>query len=579
MLRFAFFILLICSFNPVLANDVKALHGEVQFTYSGNIRFYTSDNPKTDTPAIHVETWPEFVHAVKELDYRGIFWLVHDVKLEVPKQPILDYEYNLRMYASQEVFWNDQFIGANGVPAANIQDEIPGKTWTSYLIPNDQLTTGLHTIAIRGSDHHRWQDRELIREGWIVPFNPEFRFVSFWSLVPSLLVSIAAVVGIYFLMLYFTEGKQKEHLTFFLLLENLTILGYAIQWEHLVGYTYDLEPINLALEFGSGVATLVLLPLYFLFKHKAAKPWLWLLIATALTLSADKIFPDVQIMGWIGSFSTALIVSVYYGYKQKKLLWWESLGLLGCLFALVTNDFENVFMFFPTLFSLILLSHAITMQQRKRALQQASFIESQLRAELLKKHIQPHFLLNTLTSLMEWVETDVDRSTEFIAELAEEFRLMSKVSSQSLVDLHTELQLCEKHLAIMSLRLQKQCSLQRFNIDGAEKMPPAIFHTLIENAFSHNAYETNAVKFELKKVELENGETEYQFIAPKSSLRTSSFRKLGTGTGRQYIEARLNQSFDHHWRFEEIDEGENWKTTIVVNYKKLKLEQIELSAI
>ena len=270
------------------------------------------------------------------------------------------------------------------------------------------------------------------------------------------------------------------------------------------------------------------------------------------------------------SFSTALIASVYFGIKNKRHLWWESLALFFCLFGVITQDLEDVYFYFPGLISLVLLTHAIAMQQRKAALQQASYIESQLRGELLRKHIQPHFLLNTLTSLMEWVETDVERSSEFIAELADEFRLMSQVSSQPLVDLKTELQLCEKHLAIMGLRLQKDCSLQSSNVDGSELFPPAIFHTLLENAFSHNAYEDKELYFLLEKELLDDDKVCFRFSAPRAVRQTSSFRKMGTGTGRKYIEARLNQSFGKHWAYREISDEQQWITEIEVDYRHLQ---------
>jgi len=234
------------------------------------------------------------------------------------------------------------------------------------------------------------------------------------------------------------------------------------------------------------------------------------------------------------------------------------------------QDLENVYFYLPAFFCLVLFTHAISMQQRRAALQQAQLLESQLRAELLRKHIQPHFLLNTLTSLMEWIETDVERGTEFIAELADEFRMMSKVSSKQLIEIKDEIELCERHLALMSLRLQKTCRLSQEGLAGTELIPPAIFHTLLENAFSHNVFEQSEVVFTLSKHKVDKGQTRFAFKAPRGGVSESSYSKLGTGTGNQYIEARLGQSFGQNWQMKEVVDDSYWTTEIVVDYTKLK---------
>lgn len=565
-----YFIVFLSLISILLSAEEVNLQGKASFIKSDNNRYYVGDNPDWKKPDVVTDNWPEFDHKTRAMDYRGLFWMSFDIYLEVKEVPILDYEYNLHMLAAQEVYWDGQLIGRNGLPGETKEEEIPGNIWTTYLIPNHLITDGKHTLTIRGSNHFRRDNMKFLREGWIQPFDPGFRYVSFWSLVPSLLVSIAAVVGLYFLMLYFTEDRQPEHLVFFVLLESLTLLGFAIQWGHLVGYTYDLEPVNLALEFGSMIVVLIFLPLYFLLKHKAPRPWLWILGAALITWAIGKIFPSVQIMAWLGSFGLAFFASVYFGVKNKPFLWWESAGLFVCFVALLQQDLEDIFIFFPTLFSLVLLTHAIAMQRRKYSLQEASYIETQLRAELLRKHIQPHFLLNTLTSLMEWVETDTQKSTLFIAELAEEFRLMSKVSSQKLIDLNTEIALCRKHLSIMSLRLQKNCTLEVQGIEGDEKIPPALFHTLLENAFSHNAYEYDPVYFILAKHAGPGQKTEFTFTAPRARQQTEKFRQLGTGTGQKYIEARLRQAFGKHWCLLESQNESKWVTRISLDYDQLK---------
>ncbi len=560
--------LLIAVFFPTQGS------AEVKVERADNFQYVTGVSPDWSNPLYRSNEWDEFNGLTRQDLHKGIFWIRMDVYLLGDAAPEFDWEYNVHMIASHEAFWDDISLGMSGKPAQNAADEIPGNVWHTYLIPNEHLTPGKHTITIRASAHQREAGMKLLRSGFMRPFSSNWRYVSLWSLIPTLFVSIGIVVGLYFLMLYFTDDRKPEYLAFFVLLESLSVYGYAIQWDHLVGYTYDWEWLNVTTENIAAFLVLVALPLYFLFKHNAPYPWRWMAATIVVAIIFGQwISPNEPNLAWLASFGSALVASVYYGRQNKSFYWWESLGLLLCIVGIFTQDIENTFLVFPALFSVVLLTHAIAMQQRKTALERAANLETQLRGELVRKHIQPHFLLNTLTSLMEWVETDPERGSEFISELAEEFRLMSHLSSQTVVDLGTELEMCDRHLAIMSLRLRKDCSLQRNNIVGDEPIPPAIFHTLIENAFSHNIYKVDRLKFEIVKEALDGQWIRYRLLAPRGDSQTSSFGKLGKGTGLKYIRARLKQGFENHWRLRDEPTDTHWITVIDVDYAQLRHQE------
>jgi len=539
-----------------------------------NFRYQIGEEPDWSKPLYQSDNWQDFDQLTRNDPNKGLFWIKMDVYLAGDSSPEFDWEYNVHMLGSHEGFWDTTRLGQSGTPAQLAENEIPGNVWHTYLIPNHQITPGKHVITIKGSAHARETGMKLFREGFMRPFTSNWRYVSLWSLIPTLFVSIGLVVGLYFLMLYFTDDRKPEYLMFCILLISLTVYGFAIQWDHLVGYTYDLEWVNLALENIAAILVLLTLPLYFLFKHKASHPWWWMLATIVVTLIfGNWISPNAANLAWFASFGSALLASIYYGKRNDSLYWWESLGLAACIAALLTQDMEDTFLFLPALFSVVLLTHAIAMRQRKLALDNATNLETQLRAELMRKHIQPHFLLNTLTSLMEWVETDAERGSEFISELAEEFRLMSQLSNQTIVDLGTELEMCDRHLAIMSLRIRKDCRLVRHGISGDEAIPPAIFHTLIENAFSHNAYDSEQVIFEItKEVIKDSSWIRYRLQAPRAAENESSFGKIGTGTGMKYIKSRLKQCFASHWRLRELPQQGSWITEIEVDYANLKYE-------
>ena len=85
-------------------------------------------------------------------------------------------------------------------------------------------------------------------------------------------------------------------------------------------------------------------------------------------------------------------------------------------------------------FTILLLSmfYVLAWQIRKqREAFEHSLVEtSRLKNELLKKKIQPHFLMNTLTSLIDWVEESPSKGVDFIEALAEEFDLLNQVEDK-----------------------------------------------------------------------------------------------------------------------------------------------------
>ena len=69
-------------------------------------------------------------------------------------------------------------------------------------------------------------------------------------------------------------------------------------------------------------------------------------------------------------------------------------------------------------FSAILLGMSYLLSLRikeQRLAYESSLVQStRLRLELLKKNIQPHFLMNTLTSLIDWVEETPKKGVLFL---------------------------------------------------------------------------------------------------------------------------------------------------------------------
>jgi LytS/YehU family sensor histidine kinase len=198
------------------------------------------------------------------------------------------------------------------------------------------------------------------------------------------------------------------------------------------------------------------------------------------------------------------------------------------------------------------------MRAQRRQREDAQLAAARLEIELLKKHLQPHFLMNTLTAAMEWMEEQPDVGVRFIEALADELRLLVDVSDQTHIPLAMEINLCRRHLDVMGYRQDRTFQLQVEGVDPEAPVPPAIFHTLLENALTHNRYTDPTVCFQLDG-ELLAGGWRYTLHAPLNGHAPAIDRE---GTGLRYVKARLRESFGEAWSLASTPRNDTWTTVI-----------------
>ena len=141
----------------------------------------------------------------------------------------------------------------------------------------------------------------------------------------------------------------------------------------------------------------------------------------------------------------------------------------------------------PSSIFLVALMGSVTVKMREqfRALDTLRLRSQRLEAELLKKSIQPHFIMNTLLSIKSFLGRDTSKAEKLIEALAGEFRLINRIASKLEIPLQDELKLCRHHLELMGFRRGACYSLQIDGDPGAFSIPPMILHTLIENGLTH----------------------------------------------------------------------------------------------
>jgi hypothetical protein len=115
-------------------------------------------------------------------------------------------------------------------------------------------------------------------------------------------------------------------------------------------------------------------------------------------------------------------------------------------------------------------------------------INLQLQYDSLKVQIQPHFLFNTLNTLIGLIETDQGRAVKFTEELAFVYRYLLAASERPLIELEEEIRFTRAYYFLLKNRYDEGLHLAtelKGNTAGCQ-VPPLCLQILLENAVKHN---------------------------------------------------------------------------------------------
>lgn len=459
--------------------------------------------------------------------------------------------------ASHELWWDGVKIGSGGVVGRTKEAEVPGPIEAHYQVPDALVGPGKHTVTMRMSAFHR--GFSPIHGFWGIIIGNYDRIVAMRT--RSAYIALAAMSGIaltavFAFALFWLARRDRS----FLLLGALCIAAAALlmaeAWRPLFGYTYDWHIVRLRCVVGFSWLTGVLLVALVVtrFPGRFGRPTL---IATAIVAAIVPWFPS----GWDPKSLAVFMVcmsaaSMWTVWAVARRMHGSVLALIGvgastaALFVYPWYWVDNTLYFaLNFLFLCLLCSHALEVRREQHE-------KARLQLEMLRRQLQPHFLMNTLTALSEWIEQDPKTAVRMIESLSDELRILSAMSAEKLVSADDELRLCRSHLANMSLRKDVAYELEVDGVDGALRVPPAVFHTLVENAVTHGA---NAERVTMRLSARNDGHrVRYVFEAPAGSEEGNS------GTGTKYIEARLREAWGNAWSFRQGRAGSLWRAEIEV---------------
>ncbi len=501
------------------------------------------------------------------LDDGRVLWYRTQIDILEAPEPLHSYGLQLEVYGEYEVFWDGFLVGKNGNPGQEAVLPPEGKLWTTYILPTDLTENGEHVLAIRSSLHY-FPDHTGIWRLMIDDYDDLLTDRLIKNTYMHIFAGAFLIVSLYFLFLFLSNKKAYSTLIFSIccfLVFGLTLTVFSKEY---LPIHYSLHVIRLQIlsTFLFGIAFLI--PFYFSIQFPY--PWrkLTLILYAGILIFIILIkhhaydFKAVYMVLSMWVFSFGIVVyGVYNKIRGARLV--LVILLLSMVIFLITSFVISLYAGLGLILLSMLYLLALQIKTERIAYEHSLVQSTRLQLELLKKNIQPHFLMNTLTSLIDWVEESPKKGVLFIEALAKEFDLFNQIEYQTLIPIAQELALCRTHLEIMGYRKEINYIWEEEGIDPEQKIPPAIIHTLLENGITHSLpLEDNSIKFKLV-FESHGDYKRYTFLTFAAGVRQGS-RNKEEGTGFKYIKARLTESYDSNWDFTSEPTNHGWKNTLKI---------------
>lgn len=528
--------------------------------------FQTGDDQRWASPRYDDSGW----RAGRGLTGNQVFWVRRHVTL---RQRNSAGPLGLRVHAfgGFEVYWDGTRIGHNGQPAAPARAEVPGTTDGCYLVPDSLARPGPHLVALRATQVHLRPDQRV----------PELLLGSYPHLLRAPLLLLACVnlmagalliAAAYYLFLFLNSSRKELGTLVFSLICALCFALLMVEYaKFYLDIPYPQFYVRLEIIGLLTLAIAGLVPLYFAIQFGIPEKGL---LAGGLLAGLGGIY-----LAYYPHYDLTALRLTQAAWAASVLLvlravWHRAPGsalvLAGLLASAVSHyllEFDfSLYLAFTILVLCMLYLHAIRVRATENERQAALLLSSRLKLELLKKNIQPHFIKNTLTSLLDWVEESPAQSVVFIQALAREFDLLNGMAEATLIPVGQEIELCQNHLRVMQFRKEISYELEHTGIEPEDLIPPALLHTILENGITHSLPPADGrIRFQLS-FERTGRHKKYQLLTRAQPRPAETGGKAGSGTGFRYIAARLQESYGTGWTFHSAAVPEGWLTSITITH-------------
>lgn len=152
----------------------------------------------------------------------------------------------------------------------------------------------------------------------------------------------------------------------------------------------------------------------------------------------------------------------------------------NCTIALLVSLIVNLFTEGSNLFKLY-REAAVSAEVLKRKTLESHF-------ETLKSQVAPHFLFNSLNTLIALIDENPQTAKDFVQHLANYYRYSMQINSRETVELDTELNLVRNYIFLITSRFGDNLKVEfpDKSTDFDKHIIPLAIQLLVENAVKHN---------------------------------------------------------------------------------------------
>ncbi len=191
------------------------------------------------------------------------------------------------------------------------------------------------------------------------------------------------------------------------------------------------------------------------------------------------------------------------------------------IIALVSSIYEGVYLYYQ-------LKQSI---EEKEQLKREN-IQSQLQG--LRNQVNPHFLFNSLNTLIYLIPEDPDRAVKFVNKLSKTYRYILEIRDKKLVSLSEEFEFLKAYLFLIKERfgenLHVKVDIPDHFLD--HQIVSLSLQILLENAIKHNIISTQ------KPLTIEVFVKNDQWLVVRNNLQKKKQVANSTGAGLQNIRNR-----------------------------------------
>jgi len=177
--------------------------------------------------------------------------------------------------------------------------------------------------------------------------------------------------------------------------------------------------------------------------------------------------------------------------------------------------------------------------------------------ELLKQHVQPHFLFNTLNNIYSLAHSKSDNTTVAIDKLANIMRYFTEDAPREMVSLKTETGFIENYILLEQMRMLHPVSITKKMDNADTNLPPMLLMPFIENLFKHGVDKTRDDNEAFIELSVNDGRLFYQ-------VKNRMYGEVteGNGTGLNNLRKRLYLLYGNDQQLETRTDGNHFYASL-----------------